>query len=59
MVTEFEENRGERRSFYCSNKMWREIKEATKDCYSISEFIKQAVREKLGKVKTPISPSIR
>jgi len=49
VVTEFEERRGERRSFYCPNKLWEAIKEATKDCYSISEFIKQAVKEKLQK----------
>jgi len=48
-MTEFEENRAERRSFYYSNKLWKEIKKATKDCYSISEFVKMAVREKLEK----------
>ena len=47
MATEFEEERGERRSFYCPNKLWNEMIKATKDCYSISEFIKQAINEKL------------
>jgi len=46
-MNEFEENRGERRNFYCSNKLWKEIKVATKDCYSTSEFIRQAIVEKL------------
>ena len=47
MTTEFEEKRGERRSFYCSNKLWNAMLEATSDCMSVSEFVKQAVREKL------------
>jgi len=47
MRTEFEEKRGERRSFYCPNKLWEAMKLATNDCYSISEFIKQAIKEKL------------
>ncbi len=49
MATEFEEKRGERRSFYCSNKLWNEMIKVTKDCYSVSEFIKQAIKEKLEK----------
>lgn len=48
-MTEFEETRGQRRNFYCPNKLWKEIKKATKDCYSVSEFIRQAVVEKLKK----------
>lgn len=48
-MTEFEENRSERRSFYCSNKLWNEMVKACNDCYSVSEFIKQAIKEKLGK----------
>ncbi len=47
MTTEFEENRGERRSFYCSNKLWNALLEATNDRMSVSEFVKQAVKEKL------------
>lgn len=49
MVTEFEEKRGERRSFYCPNKLWNEMKEATKDCYSISMFIQMAIKKGLEK----------
>ena len=48
MTTEFEENRGERRSFYCSNKLWNEIKKQKKDCYSYSQFIRTAIDEKLN-----------
>jgi hypothetical protein len=51
-VTEYEETRGERRSFYCSNQLWKEIKDACNDCYSMSEFIKRAVKEKLERRKT-------
>jgi len=47
MATEFEENRCERRSFYCPNKLWQAMQEATNDCYSVSEFIKQSIKEKL------------
>ena len=47
VVTEFEERRGERRSFYCSNKLWKRMIEATNDCYSISTFICKAIKEKL------------
>jgi len=43
----FEMLRGERRSFFCPNKLWKELQEQTKDCMSISTFIKQAVIEKL------------
>ncbi|MCK5283907.1 MAG: hypothetical protein KAK00_11005 [Nanoarchaeota archaeon] len=48
MVTEFEENRGERRSFYCPNKLWNEMINATKDCYSVSTFIQIAIKKKLN-----------
>jgi len=47
--TEYEQNRGERRSFYCPNSLWNEIKEACKDKCSVSEFVKEAVKEKLVK----------
>ena len=50
MATEFEDKRSERRSFYCPNSLWKEMLDATKDCYSVSEFIKQAIREKLKKI---------
>ena len=46
---EYKEIRGERRSFYCPNKLWDKIKEECKDCYSVSWFICKAVEEKLEK----------
>ena len=49
METDYEQSRGERRSFYCSNSLWNEIKEACKDKCSISEFMKEGVKEKLKK----------
>ena len=49
LLSEFEENRKERRSFYCSNKLWEKIKEECKDCYSVSWFITKAIEEKIEK----------
>ena len=46
---EFEMLRGERRSFFCPNTLWEEM---LRQCYGImpvSEFIKQAIVEKLSK----------
>lgn len=48
---EYKEIRGERRSFYCSNKLWFKIKEECKDCYSVSWFICKAIEEKLKNAK--------
>ncbi len=48
-MTEFKEKRSERRSFYCPNKLWAEMLEECKDCISVSDFIKQAIKEKLEK----------
>ena len=45
----FEMLRGERRSFFCPNKLWKEILNQTDDCISVSTFIKQAIFEKLVK----------
>ena len=45
----FEMLRSERRSFFCPNKLWKELKKKTDDCISISTFIKQAIVEKLIK----------
>lgn len=39
--------RTERRSFFCPNKLWVELKKQTNDCMSVSEYIKQAVVEKI------------
>lgn len=41
--------RGERRSFFCSNKLWEELLKQTYGVYSVSEFIKQAIVEKMSK----------
>ncbi len=43
----FELFRGERRSFFCPNKLWYEIIKQTKDCISVSTYIRQAVVEKM------------
>jgi hypothetical protein len=43
----FEMLRSERRSFFCPNKLWKELKNKTDDCISVSTFIKQAIIEKL------------
>lgn len=47
METEYEERRGERRSFFCPNKLWKELQKKTKDNMSISTYIKQAIEEKM------------
>ncbi|MFH1327239.1 MAG: hypothetical protein ABIH76_00060, partial [Candidatus Bathyarchaeota archaeon] len=39
--------RGERRSFFCPNKLWNELVVQANDSISISTFIKQAVVEKM------------
>ena len=41
--------RGERRSFFCPNKLWKELLKQTNDCISVSTFIKQAIVEKMIK----------
>ena len=43
----FELLRRERRIFFCPNKLWYELKKQTKDCVSISQYIKMAVVEKM------------
>ena len=45
----FEECRSERRSFWCSNVLWKEIAKRTNNNISVSKFIKQAIKEKLNK----------
>ncbi len=47
MIEDYSELRGERRSFFCPNKLWNELQEKTKDLFSISVYIKQAVFEKM------------
>ncbi len=39
--------RGERRSFFCPNKLWRELKFVTNDCISASIYIRQAIVKKM------------
>lgn len=43
----FEMYRSERKSIFCSNRLWEELRKRVKDKTSISQFIKQAVLEKL------------
>jgi len=43
----YEMERSERKSFFCPNKLWEEIRLKTKDKTSISQYIKQAVEEKM------------
>ncbi|MBU1975423.1 MAG: hypothetical protein KKG59_03390 [Nanoarchaeota archaeon] len=43
----FEMLRGERRSFFCPNKLWKELLSQTDDCISVSTYIKQAIVEKM------------
>lgn len=47
MPKEYEYNRTERRSFGCTNKLWKELEKETNQIISISEFIKSAITEKL------------
>jgi hypothetical protein len=49
MDEDFSMLRGERRSFFCHNKLWQELKNQTKDCISVSAFIKKAILEKLSR----------
>ncbi|MBI2664615.1 hypothetical protein HYX10_04715 [Candidatus Woesearchaeota archaeon] len=47
MNDDFEMARSERRSFFCPKKLWAELKKQTNDCMSVSEYIKQAIMEKI------------
>ena len=47
MNENFEMLRSERRSFFCSNKLWKELQIKTNNCTSVSLFIKKAILEKL------------
>ena len=49
MNEEFMLRRSERRSFFCPNKLWIELKKQTNECYSISTYIRQAILEKMIK----------
>ena len=41
--------RGERRSFFCPNKLWEELLKQCHGIMPVSEFVKQAIIEKLIK----------
>jgi hypothetical protein len=45
----FEMVRGERRSFFCPNKLWKELHNQTQDCISVSSYIRIAIVEKMIK----------
>ena len=45
----FDMLRGERRSFFCPNKLWEELLKQTYGICPVSEFIKQAIIEKMIK----------
>ena len=47
MGLDFEDYRSERRSFFCPNKLWKELKVQTKGCISISEYVRSAILEKM------------
>ena len=47
METEWALRRGYRRSFFCPELLWKEMKKETKNCYSVSQYIRFAVIEKL------------
>ena len=49
MEQEFELINGNNRNFYCSAKLWQELKKKTKDKTSISSYIKRAIIEKMIK----------
>lgn len=43
----FEMRRGERRSFFCPNKLWKEILKQVGDEISVSSYIRAAIIEKM------------
>jgi hypothetical protein len=49
MEDSFEMLRSERRSFFCPNKLWEELLRKTKDCMSVSQYIRMAIEEKMKK----------
>jgi len=49
MDESYEMSRGERRSFFCSNKLWKELGVKANDCIPISQYIRMAVIEKMIK----------
>lgn len=49
---DFDLLRGERRSFFCPNTLWKELLEKCYGIMPVSEFIKQAINEKLERDKS-------
>jgi len=47
MELEFESSKCVNRNFYCSNRLWSEMKQKTKGIISLSTYIKHAVIEKM------------
>ena len=47
MVMEIVKKRNRRRAFSCSDELWEKIERSTKDCISVSKFIRDAVEEKI------------
>lgn len=48
-MEDYEMLRGERRSFFCPNKLWKELLDQTGDCISVSQYIRLAIMEKMVK----------
>lgn len=48
---EWTTNKGRRRSFFCSNKIWNEMLILTNDCWSVSRYIRVAIIEKMIRLK--------
>ena len=46
---DIEDLRVERRSFSCPNTLWKELLKRTDDCIPVSEFIREAIEEKLSR----------
>ncbi len=49
MDESFEMYRSERRSFFCPNKLWKQLEKETDGVMSISQFIRIAIEDKLEK----------
>ena len=49
MVDYQELERNERRSITMSNSLWNELVKITNNCYPVSEYVRQAILEKLKK----------
>lgn len=47
MIEDYVRMRGDTKNFFCPNRLWDEVKKKTKDCTSISFYVRQAILEKL------------